>query len=65
MAEKSISKTSSNDFTLPAAKTTTAPWRVKGDGVVYTTSQEIIESLAWQRSFNAARKIKLKPPSKR
>ena len=53
------------EYTLPAAKTATAPWRVKGDGVVYTTSQEIVESAAWQRSFNAARKIKLRAPAKR
>lgn len=65
MSQNTITKGPGASFQLPTAKTSTAPWRVKGDGVAYTTSQEIVESEAWQRSFSAARKIRLKAPAKR
>ncbi|WP_273452543.1 hypothetical protein [Nevskia ramosa] len=65
MSQNTISKPSTGTFRLPKAKTSTAPWRVKGDGVAYTTSQEIVESEAWQRNFSAARRIRLKTPIKR
>lgn len=65
MSQNTTSKPAAGNFRLPKAKTLTAPWRVKGDGVAYTTSQEIVESEAWQRNFSAARRIRLKPPTKR
>lgn len=38
----------------------TAAWRLKGDGVAYTTSREILRSQAGQRQIRAAAKVKLK-----
>lgn len=37
----------------------TAPWKVKGDGVAYTTAKEIFSSEAGRRSIAEAAKVQL------